>query len=149
MSFSFCPVDVNVYCDEKLGCSGNGAKKGDISCKYGDGRIKRVHDYGDKRGDISFYDDTHRSRSKETSHSTYQNMRETVDGDCRGGYRPHTIHSSSYNPGYHGILWRVSFDSRHVDDSLHENLRSGTSDDGVRRVSSSQYISHSSSHNDI
>ena len=41
-SFYSCTVDENLYGDEKVRYSGNGAKRGDIGCDDGDGRIIEV-----------------------------------------------------------------------------------------------------------
>ena len=58
---------------------------------------------------------------KETSHFSSRNMVETSGGGGRGGYGYHTRHSSSHNPGDHGILLHMPGPSCHVDDSIHEN----------------------------
>ena len=60
-----------------------------------------------------------------------------------------TSHSSSHNPGDHGILLRIPGAYSNVDDSLHENKIGGIRGDGERRGSRYQYISHSYFHNDV
>ena len=46
-------------------------------------------------------------------------------------------------------MFHISVDSHHVDDSLHDNIRDGSSGDNGRHGSIYQDISHSSFHNDV
>ena len=65
--------------------------------------------------------------SQETSHSSFQNHVEIVDSDCRGVYRYHTSHSSSYNPSNHvRSLW-LSVAYRCVQESVHRHERGDSS----------------------
>ena len=55
----------------------DGDERLDISGEYDD----------DDRGNISVHDGRHGFMSQETSHYSSRNHGESVDGDCRGGYR--------------------------------------------------------------
>ena len=55
--------------------------------------------HSDERGDHSGYDGRREFRSQDTSHYSFHNYGESFDGDDRGGYMSHTIHSPSHNPG--------------------------------------------------
>ena len=61
------------------------------------------------------------SRSKDNIHFSPSNIVETVGSDGRGGYRSHTSHSYSHNPGVHGRLLSIPGSYRHVDDSIQKN----------------------------
>ena len=69
-------------------------------------------------------------------------MGETVAVNGRGGYRSHTSHSSSHNPGDYGRLLCLPGSSRRFGDIINENGRVDIRGDGARRVITSQEISH-------
>ena len=98
------------------------------------------------RKDISVYYGRYGYRSKDTSHTSSQNVVQNVDGYCRGGYRSHTTHSSSHNPGDHGILFCVYIAYHCVNYSLRYNLRVDIRVDYGRCGSRSQDISNYSFH---
>ena len=56
-----------------------------------------------------------------------------VDVDGRGGYRSHTSHSYSQNPGGHGILLSLLVSSCPYEDSVHEAERVQYSGNGDER----------------
>ena len=102
---SSSPADEHFHEKERGIYSIHGYEKGDISCGDGDYTQNRSRDDGDLRGDIRSGDGRLGSRSKESSQFLSRNMEETVGGNQRCGYRSHTIHYSSHNPGDHGILF--------------------------------------------
>ena len=73
-SVFFCTVDENVHGDERVGYSGHGADRCDISCDNGDGRRNISRDDGDKRGGRSVDDDGCVSSSKYTIHYSTRNI---------------------------------------------------------------------------
>ena len=115
------PVYEVFHEDKTGGCSGNGYEKADISCDDVDGRQNRSSDDGDLRYYMRVDDGRRGSISKDTRKISSRNMGETICGNGRGGHRPHTIHSSSHNPGDHGRLLCIPGSSIHVDDIIHEN----------------------------
>ena len=60
-------------------------------------QLKNVHD--DERDDITSDDGRFGFRSQEISHFYFLNSIERVGSDERDGYRSHTSHYYSYNPG--------------------------------------------------
>ena len=94
-------------------------QKGDINFDDDDGRINRSREYGDSRGGIRVCNGRHGYSYAKTSHFFSQDMGETVGGDGRGGYRSHTSHYFSHNPGDHGRLFHIPGYFRHVDNSIH------------------------------
>ena len=146
---SSCPIEENVHSDKRVGYSGYGTNMDDISCYYGDGRKNIVYDDGENMDDRSVDYGRCVSRYKEISHYSSRNIKETVDGDCRGVYRSHNRHYSSHNPGEHDRLLRISADYIRVDDSLHGNIPGEIRGGYGRHGSRSQETSHSSFHNDV
>ena len=73
--------------DERVGYSGQGSERGDIS-GYDDDIRRYISRYdGYERCDKSVDDGRLGSRSKDTRHSSSRNIVETVDVDWRCGYR--------------------------------------------------------------
>ena len=107
----------------------------------GDGENDRVY--------ISLDNERGGFRSQDTSLYSSLNCGEIVDGDCRGGLRYHTRHSSSHNPGNHGRLLRLSVASSFVHGSIHDSGRGDSSGDDGRRGLRSQDTIHSSFVNSV
>ena len=68
----------------------------------------------DERGGIHGDHGIRRFSSQDTSHSSFQNCGDIFDDYGRGVYSYHTRHSSSHNPGDHGIFLCLYVSSHNV-----------------------------------
>ena len=119
LSFTFRPVDENIYEDKIGGYSVHGYDKGDISCYDGYGR-KNISRYDDDLRDDILVDGGRREySSKDTRHFSSRNIVETFGGDCICGHRSQTSHSPYHNPGENVILLCISGASCNFYDSPH------------------------------
>ena len=118
-----------------------------MSGNDGDGRRETRHDDVYGRGDISVDEGRNGLFYQDTSHSSSCNCGQTVDCDCRYGYRSHISHSYSHKPGDYGILFNLPVASCHVYEIIHYNRRGDSRGDDGRYGISSQETSQSSFNN--